>query len=171
MIERYDRKSKRQRAAEQSEARICDAEGTLRAELGLLFRIHALSHVTLQRWRQNQHLLDGLSLVAWRVLLTVVNSRGLSANEIVRLWGFEKMSVNRAVSQLVERGLITADDEGGGRRIPLKATACGHDFYAATWPVACQDYDTIADALTPSQLAAFNRYADRLLAAARDLND
>lgn len=171
MIERYDRKSKRQHAAEQSEARVCDAEDALRAELGLLFRIHALSNLTLQRWRQNQGVLDGLSLMAWRVFLTVVNSRGLSANEIVRLWGFEKMSVNRAVSQLLERGLIAADEEGGGRRIPLKATESGHAFYAAAWPVARNDYDTIADALTASQLAAFNRYADRLLAAARNLGD
>lgn len=162
--------SKRQLAAQKSKARVGDAEAILQAELGLLFRIHALAYVTGRRLRQNDDVLEGLTVVAWRVLLTVVNQRGLSANEIVTLWGLEKMGVNRAVSLLLERGFIATDEsEEGGRRIPLRATAEGEAFYAKAWPMAKAEYATIGSALTPNQLDAFNRYADRLLEAARKL--
>lgn len=171
MVERQDRTSKRQLAAQKSMARVGDTEAMLRAELGLLFRIHALAYVTSRRLRQNDDVLEGLTVVAWRVLLTVVNQRGLSANEIVTLWGLEKMSVNRAVALLLERGLVAMDESEGGRRIPLKATDEGEAFYARAWPVAKAEYTAIGSVLTPNQLAAFNRSADRLLEAARKLGE
>lgn len=172
MTERRSRGAKRRIAVERSQERIDRAQETLRAELGLLFRIHALSYVMTRRPRRESALHSGLSLVAWRVLTTVVSEPGLSANEIVALWGLEKMGVNRAVSTLIERGLVEQGrDPDGGRRIPLMPTQAGDDFFADAWPGARDDYDTLGSALTPRQLETFNRHADRLLAQARKITD
>ncbi|MYZ48320.1 MarR family winged helix-turn-helix transcriptional regulator [Propylenella binzhouense] len=170
MAERKQRGTKRQQAAARSDQRVREAEDVLRRELALLWRIHALSYVMTRRPRRDPGLHARLSLVAWRVLLTLANCGGLAASEIVTLWGLEKMGVNRAVAELLKRGLIRrGTDPDGGRRIPLYATESGLELYGQAWPGAREDYDLLAGTLSADELAAFNSASDRLLARARDV--
>ena len=162
--------SKRARYAQATEERIETAQGTLSRELGLLWRIHALSYVMSRRPRTDPALHSGISLVAWRVLSTLMHCPDLSGNEITRLWGLEKMGVNRAVNDLMKRGLVAAgsDPEGGHRR-PLRLTAEGVSLYRGIWPGARHDYDLLASALTADEKAGFDAAADRLLQRAREI--
>lgn len=164
--------SKRERYAQATEERIEAAQAELRDKLGLLWRIHALSYVMSRRPRNDPALHSGISLVAWRVLSTLAHCPDLSGNEITRLWGLEKMGVNRAVNDLMKRGLaVSQPDPEGGHRRPLRLTEAGHALYAAIRPGARHDYDLLADALEPEQLAEFNAAADRLLQRAREITD
>jgi DNA-binding MarR family transcriptional regulator len=172
MAEDAHRPSKRERYAQATEDRIEAAQAMLSDRLGLLWRIHALSYVMSRRPRNDPALHSGISLVAWRVLAALAHCPDLSGNEITRLWGLEKMGVNRAVNDLMKRGLVESQtDPDGGHRRPLRLTVAGHDLYAAIWPGARQDYDLLAAALTPEQLAEFNAAADRLLRRAREITD
>ncbi len=172
MSEAGARRTKRRKAEERSLARIDAAETTLRAELGLIFRIHALSNVITRRARTEGAETYGLTLVGWRVLMTVVLAPGLSGNEIVVLWGYEKMGVNRAIGTLIERGFVKRGaDPDGGRRIPLLSTAAGRQFIADAWPLIRNFYGDLADQLTARQLDNFNDYSDKLLAQARKITE
>ena len=144
----------------------------MRTELGLIYRIHALSYVITRRPRQERELHADLSLVAWRVLMTIALEPGLSSNEIVLLWGLEKMGVSRAIASLIERGFVRqGEDEEGGRRLPLYPTDEGKRFFAGIFPATLTEYGRLSEALSPRQLAAFSDYADALLSRARELTD
>ena len=172
MVEGRGQKTRRQVAGERSRARVKAAEATLRAELGLVFRLHALSYVITRRPRQESELHDGLSMVAWRVLMTVALEPGLSGNEIVLLWGLEKMGVSRAIATLVERGFVRQGEDGeGSRRIPLFPTEEGQQFFDGIFSRTRREYDRLGEALTPRQLAAFSDYSDALLERAREMTE
>lgn len=163
---------KRARAAQRAKERLDEAEMLLQERLALLWRIHALSYVMTRRPRADPALHSGLSLVAWRIVLTLANAPDLSANEITALWGLEKMGVNRAVNELLSQGFVVRDrDPDGGRRIPLRLTEAGRELHDTLWPGARHDYRRLADALTEEELTIFNRAADRLLRQARMVTD
>lgn len=158
----------------ESQARSLDrmerAEITLRTELSLLWRIHVLSYLMVRKVNADPTLHSGLSMVAWRVLLTLRHVPDLAANEITALWGFEKMAVNRAVKELMGRHLIRgAADPHGGRRIPLSITEAGRALYARDWPGAATDYAALATALTREEQATLDTLMDKLIAKARDV--
>lgn len=160
--------SKRKLSAQRTAERLAEAEGVLQDKLSLLWRVHALSYVMTRRPRADPALHSGLSLVAWRVVLTLANAPDLSANEITALWGLEKMGINRAVNDLHKLGLIDRKkDPDGGHRIPLYLTAAGDRLFHDLWPGARHDYDLLSEALTPEELAAFNKATDLLLRQAR----
>ncbi|MBA4789705.1 MAG: MarR family winged helix-turn-helix transcriptional regulator [Pseudomonadota bacterium] len=162
------RRSRRAEAQGRSLARLDHAEATLRTELSLLWRIHVLSYLMVRKVNADPTLHSGLSLVGWRVLLTLVHVPDLSANEITGLWGFEKMAVNRAVKELIARNLIHgAADPHGGRRIPLSVTEAGRALHARAWPGAATDYAALAGALTPEELETLNGLMDKLIGRAR----
>lgn len=164
------RRSRRAEAQARSQARLDGAEAVLRTELSLLWRIHVLSYLMVRRVHADPTLHSGLSLVAWRVLLTLAHVPDLSANEITALWGFEKMAVNRGVKELLGRDLIAgAPDPHGGRRIPLTLTPAGIAFHATAWPGAATDYGALASALTPGELETLSRLMDKLIARAREV--
>jgi hypothetical protein len=94
-IHQMRRNTRRQEANERLAARLDEAEQALQSELGLLWRIHVLSYLMIRRVQADPSLHSGLSLIAWRIVITLASVPGLSANEIVLLWGLEKMGVNR----------------------------------------------------------------------------
>ncbi|TCT06663.1 MarR family winged helix-turn-helix transcriptional regulator [Aquabacter spiritensis] len=170
MVSSPPRRSRRADAQARTQARLDAAEAAMRTELSLLWRIHVLSSLMVRRVQADPSLHSGLSLVAWRVLLTLVHAPGLSAHEITALWGFEKMAVNRGVRELTGRGLIAGGtDPHGGRRIPLTATEAGAALHAAAWPGAAHDYAALGSALSAEELATLSGLMDRLIARARDV--
>lgn len=164
------RRSRRAEAQARSLTRMEQAEITLRTELSLLWRIHVLSYLMVRKVNADPSLHSGLSLVAWRMLLTLRHVPELAANEITALWGFEKMAVNRAVKELISRGLIQgAADAHGGRRIPLSITEAGRALHVRAWPGAATDYAALAGALTPEELETLESLMDKLIGRARQV--
>ena len=121
-----------------------------------------------RRPRYEPGLNANLPLAAWRTLITLAHTSDLTGQEITALWGMEKMGVNRAISDLIDRGLVEREaDPADKRRLPLRLTKSGRDLFAELWPGAGTDYAFLADAVTPDELAAFCRVSEKLLARAR----
>lgn len=155
---------------QQQRERLEAAEERLRDGLGLLWRIHSLSYVMSRKPRHQPELNDNLNVVAWRALITLEHAPDLTGQEITELWGLEKMGVNRAIQELIERGLAErSTDPADGRRLPLRLTEKGHQAVERLWQGASLDYGLLAKALTPKELEIFCRASDRLLAAAREI--
>jgi DNA-binding MarR family transcriptional regulator len=72
----------------------------------------------------------GLNLSQWRVLAAVAGKPGRTAAEVTAITPMDKTIVSRAVSSLIDAGLIkkspTKDDK---RRLSLRTTAAGQTIY------------------------------------------
>lgn len=114
----------------------------------------------------------GLTLVEWRIMITLARASNLTAQEIMELWGLEKMAVSRSVRQLQKNGLIRrVRDRADSRRYPIHLTPKGLGVYRAAWPRAEEHYRMITSALTAQELKNFSAIADKLIARAREIID
>ncbi len=139
-----------------------------RKTLGVMWQIHALSHLMIRRVDPNITVKYGLSLIEWRIVITLARVPGLSANEIIHSWGLEKMAVSRGVRRLLRLGLVRRTNEPrGSRRCPLFLTRKGAAIYRAAWPGAEADYRRLTSVLSASELNSFTSLADKLIAQAR----
>jgi len=139
-----------------------------RKKLGVMWQIHVLSHLMVRRVDPNITGKYGLSLVEWRIVITLARVPGLSANEIIQSWAIEKMAVSRGVRRLLNLGLIRRTNEPrGSRRCPLYLTRKGSAIYRAGWPDAEADYRRLTSVLSANDLARFCGLADKLIAQAR----
>jgi DNA-binding MarR family transcriptional regulator len=142
----------------------------LRKEIGFMWRIHVMSHLMVRPVSINITPEHGLSLVDWRIIITLARASNLVAQEIIELWGLEKMAVSRSVRQLQKNGLIRrTKDRSDSRRQPLHLTTKGLEVYRAAWPRAEEHYRLITSALTAQELKQFNEIADKLVARAREI--
>ncbi|MEP3891644.1 MAG: MarR family winged helix-turn-helix transcriptional regulator [Hellea sp.] len=72
-----------------------------------------------------------LNLSQWRVLAAIAEKPGRTAANVTAITPMDKTIVSRAVSSLIEAGLvIKAVDSGDKRRSSLSATASGQSIYA-----------------------------------------
>ena len=93
----------------------------------------------------------GLNLSQWRVLAAVVDKPGRTAAEVAKITPMDKTIVSRAVSSLIELGVIQkasrAEDK---RRHALTATASGLEIY-----------EKIATYLNQTMVSLFPEYAQQ----------
>jgi DNA-binding MarR family transcriptional regulator len=160
--------------ANKSGAPIKDREPAdiLRKEIGFIWRIHVMSDLMVRAVSINITPGYGLTLVDWRIVITLARAPELTAREIIELWGLEKMAVSRSVRHLLKMGLIgRARDSADSRRRPLRLTKKGGDVYRAAWPTAEEHYRMITSVLTAGELKQFNAIADKLVARAREIID
>lgn len=151
-------------------ARAERAAAAFRTKLGVMWQIHALSHLMVRRVDPNITGKYGLSLIEWRIIIALAQVSGLSANEIIDAWGLEKMAVSRGVRRLLRLGLIKRTNEPrGSRRCPLFLTRKGTAIYSAAWPEAEADYRRLTSVLSANELARFIGLADKLIAQARQV--
>jgi len=72
-----------------------------------------------------------LNLSQWRVLAAVAEQPGRTAAEVTAITPMDKTIVSRAVSSLIESGLISKiSDASDKRRSSLSATKAGRNIYA-----------------------------------------
>lgn len=82
-----------------------------------------------------------LSLPEWRVLNTLSHFPNLTAADITHRWGLDKMTVNRAISKLEERGHINRSRHPSDlRSFQLSLTAQGAREVEAVLPRANARY-------------------------------
>ncbi len=80
-----------------------------------------------------------LSVQEWRTIATIGDKDALAQRDIVKLTRMDKVSVNRAVRQLVERELlIRVPHPGDGRSHRLALTKAGRTLYENVVPHALE---------------------------------
>ncbi|MDH3431633.1 MAG: MarR family transcriptional regulator [Gammaproteobacteria bacterium] len=78
-----------------------------------------------------------ISLPEWKVLAIVAERPGLSAVSVARLAQMDTVAVSRAVTKLLDRGLIDRQLDTQDRRCSvLNLSAAGRDFHAQITPLA-----------------------------------
>lgn len=74
----------------------------------------------------------GLNLSQWRVLAAVSEKSGRTAAQVAAITPMDKTIISRAVSSLIDSGLIVKTPDGQDkRRFSLTATSAGQKIYIA----------------------------------------
>lgn len=147
-----------------------DPADVLRKEIGFMWRIHVMSYLMVRPVSINITTAHGLTLVDWRIVITLARAADLTAQEIIELWGMEKMAVSRSVGHLLKMGLVhRTRDSADSRRRPLRLTQKGREVYRSAWPRAEEHYRLITSVLTARELKQFNAIADKLVARTREI--
>lgn len=110
-----------------------------------------------------------LTLTEWRVLLTVADRPGISAQELSDFTGLDKMSVSRVVRRLEEQGRLAREGSESDRRMRhLFLTEEGWSVYDQIAIAAQAREAQIYASLTEAELGELHRMLAKLSARARE---
>ncbi len=113
----------------------------LELERFLPYRLSVLSNRISQAIARIYHERFGLDVTEWRIMAVLGRYPDLSAVEVAERTAMDKVAVSRAVSRLLERGLITRETHGEDRRRSVLAlSAAGRSVYDEVAPLAL-DYE------------------------------
>ena len=113
-----------------------------------------------------------VTIAEWRVLLSLSQRTGATANEIAEIWAMEKMAVSRAVRRLERMNRITRRVKSEDRRsFALAMTEDGKRVFERVVPAANARYREITSAATRDELVVLSRVLTKLVGQARDLAD
>src|SRR5450756_696016 len=111
---------------------VSKARDIIRDEVGILWYVHALAYLTVRPTYKNVSAAHGLSVVEWRIIITLAGSPGVSAQEIAVIWGVEDATIRRAVRNLVKKLLLQrAHDRFERKRTNLYLSSRGMAIYVA----------------------------------------
>lgn len=131
----------------------------------LLAGVHVVSNRISRAFAGEVTARHGVRLTEWRVLVSLVEEPGLTANAITRRWGLEKMAVNRAVRRLNQQGCVTVTpDPRDRRRLTLMLTAKGRRLFETVEPDATRRYREILALLDADERRALGRILAKLTA-------
>ncbi len=134
---------------------------TRERRLGL--QLHAFSNLVSSMFYQRTEVPFGVSLPEWRVLQEAIASPGTSQGEVALAHGLNVMTVSRAASGLVRKGLIEAEpDQTDRRRRLLRATELGTALGADIAGRASVMYDHIFSVLSPGERALLEELMARV---------
>ncbi len=107
--------------------------------------------------------LFGLSVSEWRTLAVLGSHGTLSAGEIVRLSGMDKVNVSRAVRGLKSAGLLRRDIDGEDRRRALlRLTDRGMDAFRTLVPLVLKREAELLRGLTVDERATLFRLMEKV---------
>ena len=110
-----------------------------------------------------------LNLTEWRVLLTVADRPGISAQELSDYTGLDKMSVSRTVRHLEAQGrLVREGNATDRRRRHIDLTDDGWAVYEEIARAAVRREQQIYAGLSASELATLRVLLSKLSAGARE---
>lgn len=111
-----------------------------------------------------------LNLTEWRVLLTVADLPGVSAQALADYTGLDKMSVSRVVRSLEAQGrMVREGSESDRRMLHLYLTEEGWKVYEAIVASAVQREAQIYAGLSAGERQTLQRLLRKLLTGARSL--
>lgn len=111
-----------------------------------------------------------LTLNDWRIMLTVADHPGVTAQELSEYTGLDKMSVSRAVRSLESQGrLVRQSNEADRRMRHLFLTDAGWEAYTAIATGAQRREAELYEGLSAAELKQFHALLLKLLARARRL--
>lgn len=105
-------------------------------------------------------------------MIVLANMAGVSANEVARLCGLDKMTVSRTLASMMRRGYVTRrtarDDR---RRLILAPTPRGRRVVAAIAPSGATREKALFGEFSAAERAQFGQLLDRRVERARQLPD
>jgi DNA-binding MarR family transcriptional regulator len=103
------------------------------------FRLNRLAGAVSQYLAVIYHDRFALEIPEWRVIATVGESGGCTAQRVAASTGMHKTRVSRALAQLRRRGLIARRASTRDRReLPLQLTPAGRRLYARLVPLVLE---------------------------------
>ena len=131
--------------------------GIVRGHISKVFEDTCLSHTKV-------------SISGWRVLALLAVDKSMSGTDVVKRSGMRKMVVSRAVSKLVDAGLVkTSTSKLDGRRSCLNVTPKGRKVYKSIIPAAKRFEQKIAEGLDENDRKTLGDLLERVLTAVDDL--
>ena len=104
-----------------------------------------------------------ISIPEWRVMAVLGQQPGLSADEVCSETEMEKVPVSRAVTKLLNRGLINRDFSGQDRRRSiLYLSDSGYGMYTQIVPLALAYEMELKAVLTPAEQSQLRMLLEKL---------
>jgi DNA-binding MarR family transcriptional regulator len=127
------------------------------------FRLNRLAAAVSQYLAVIYHDRFALEIPAWRVIATVGESGGCTAQEIAASTRMHKTRVSRALAQLRRRGLIERRASARDRRERLlRLTPAGRRLYARLVPLALARERALLACMSPAERRALRSGLTRL---------
>ncbi|MFV3075179.1 MarR family winged helix-turn-helix transcriptional regulator [Niveispirillum fermenti] len=105
----------------------------------------------------------GISIPEWRVMAILGREQPLSSNDIVERSAMDKAKVSRAVTALVEAGLLSRSTHPSDQRLlRLSFTPAGRALYERIAPLALEWQRRWLDCLDEGELAQFKSLSAKL---------
>ena len=113
-----------------------------------------------------------LTIPDWRVLAVVGNFAPMSSSDICAKTAMDKVKVSRAVTRLVDRGLLFRDTDPRDQRMHcLELSRYGKQVYDGVVPMALALENQLTSALTTGERTTLSRILDKLAACVDDLGE
>ncbi|MBB4039488.1 DNA-binding MarR family transcriptional regulator [Microvirga flocculans] len=147
-----------------------DSEPLVVLEEFLPYRLNVLAGLTSSALAQIYAERFGLSIPAWRVIVTLGQYEHRTARDMAPPGVMHKSTVSRAVAALEKRGLIVRRPNLDDRREELLAlTPEGRAIYEAVAPEALAVAESLLSVLTPQERDTLSTLIDKLTGRARVL--
>ena len=149
-----------------------DALQALELENFLPYRLSILAQLVSESLHDLYGQPFGLSVTQWRVMAALGRFAPLTASEVGQRIIMDKVAVSRAVSGLMQAGLVErATDSSDRRRSSLRLSARGRTVHARIVPLALAFQDRLYAALSDDERRTFDDLSDKLLARARTIRE
>lgn len=104
-----------------------------------------------------------LSIPEWRVMAVLGQQPGLSADTVCGETEMDKVPVSRAVTKLLDKGLLSREFSGKDRRRSiLSLSPAGYGMYAQIVPLALAYEAELKAALTPDEQSQLDALLEKL---------
>jgi len=141
------------------------AKPHLALEAFLPYRLSILSNTVSNAIARDYHERFGLTVAEWRVMAVLGRFGPDAATGLGARTAMDKVTVSRAMTRLIDRGLITrSSDSGDRRRVIARLTRKGKSIHDKIVPVALAHEQNLLTALDRNEAATL----DRLLAKLQD---
>jgi len=133
------------------------------------YRIWVLTNVTGKPFGLRFGERFDLNLTEWRVLLTVADKPGITAQTLSDFTGLDKMSVSRVVRKLESQGrLVRENSEADRRSFHLELTPEGWAVYGEIAQAAIEREAHVYAGLSDRELETLHKLLGKLLLQARN---
>ena len=145
-------------------------EALLHTQDSPYYQVWVLTNLTAKPFASSFGRRFHLNLNDWRIMLTVADHPGVTAQELADGSGLDKMSVSRAVRNLEAQGRLAREGNEADRRMRhLYLTDEGWQVYLEIASHAVRREADLYAALTASELRQFHTLLMKLSGRAREL--
>lgn len=130
----------------------------------LPYRLSVLSNRVSQSIADQYAARFGLAITEWRVMAALGRYPELSANQVATRTAMDKVAVSRAVSKMVERGLLLREmHDNDKRRSVLTLSPAGTTVYDDVVPMALDCERRLLEHFSDAERATLDSLIDRLM--------
>jgi DNA-binding MarR family transcriptional regulator len=145
-------------------------EALLDTQASSFYQLWVLTNLTARRFGSLFGRRFHLSVNDWRIMVTVADHPGITAQSLADYSGLDKMSVSRGVRNLEAQGRLARDGNDADRRLRhLHLTDEGWGVYTEIARNAARRENELYGALSSRELREFHQLLMKLTAHAREL--